>query len=116
MDAKTIQTIIDETAYVRMGGSAEGKLCDYISCFAMEQGVGIEVKQDVCSRDSVPFADQGIPASSFAGIAASNIVSDHNSVDTMAVMGVNRWFRTWSSPSAWQMHSTVLWSEKCRTI
>ena len=66
--------------------TAEEKLCHYISYYAMEQGFGIEVKQDVYSSDSTPFADQGIPAVSFARIAPQNTATIHNRYDTMAVM------------------------------
>ena len=66
--------------------TAEEKLCNYISYFGMEQGFGISVSQDVYSSDSTPFADQGIPAVSFARIAPSNTATIHNSYDTVAVM------------------------------
>ena len=66
--------------------TAEEKLCHYISYFGMEQGFGISVSQDVYSSDSTPFADQGIPAVSFARIAPSNTATIHNSYDTVAVM------------------------------
>jgi len=66
--------------------TAEEKLCNYISYFASEVGFGIEVKQDVYSSDSTPFADKGIPAVSFARIAPQNTATIHNSYDTPAVM------------------------------
>jgi len=66
--------------------TAEEKLCHYLTYFAMEKGFGITGKQDVYSSDSTPFADQGIPAVSFARIAPQNTATIHNSYDTMAVM------------------------------
>ena len=66
--------------------TAEEKLCHYISYFASEQGFGMEVKQDVYSSDSTPFADKGVPAVSFARIAPQNTATIHNSYDTAAVM------------------------------
>ena len=66
--------------------TAEEKLCNYIEYFASELGFGIEVKQDVYSSDSTPFADKGIPAVSFARIAPHNTATIHNSYDTIAVM------------------------------
>jgi hypothetical protein len=52
----------------------------------MEQGFGCKPYQDVYSSDSTPFADNGIPAVSFARIAPGNTATIHNSYDTMAVM------------------------------
>ncbi len=66
--------------------TAEEKLCHYISYLASELGFGIEGKQDVYSSDSTPFADQGVPAVSFARIAPANTASYHNSYDTLALM------------------------------
>ena len=66
--------------------TAEEKLCHYISYLGSEMGFGVEVKQDVYSSDSTPFADRGIPAVSFARIAPGNTASFHNRYDTMAVM------------------------------
>ena len=66
--------------------TAEEKLCGYISYLGDELGFGIQVKQDVYSSDSTPFADKGIPAVSFARIAPRNTATIHNSYDTLAVM------------------------------
>ena len=66
--------------------TAEEKLCHYISYLGSEMGFGVEVRQDVYSSDSTPFADQGVPAVSFARIAPHNTASYHNRYDTLAVM------------------------------
>ncbi len=66
--------------------TAEEKLVGYIEYFGAEQGFPISVRQDVYSSDSTPFADQGVPAVSFARIAPHNTATIHNSYDTMAVM------------------------------
>ncbi len=66
--------------------TAEEKLCHYIEYFGNELGFGIQVKQDVYSSDSTPFADKGIPAISFARIAPQNTATIHNSYDTKALM------------------------------
>ena len=50
--------------------TGEEKLCHYISYLGDELGFPVEVKQDVYSSDSTPFADKGIPAVSFARIAS----------------------------------------------
>ena len=66
--------------------TAEEKLCHYISYLGNELGFSIDGKQDVYSSDSTPFADQGVPAVSFARIAPQNTATIHNSYDTIAVM------------------------------
>ena len=66
--------------------TGEEKLCHYISYLGDELGFPVEVKQDVYSSDSTPFADKGVPAVSFARIAPGNTATIHNSYDTMALM------------------------------
>lgn len=66
--------------------TAEDRLMHYIEYLAMERGFGLKASQDVYSSDSTPFADQGIPAVSFARIAPNNTATIHNSYDTMALM------------------------------
>ena len=66
--------------------TSEEKLVHYINYFSAEKGFGIGAYQDVYSSDSTPFADQGIPAVSFARIAPHNTATIHNSYDTAAVM------------------------------
>jgi hypothetical protein len=53
---------------------------------ASELGFGCSAYQDVYSSDSTPFADNGIPAISFARIAPGNAATIHNSYDTPDVM------------------------------
>ena len=66
--------------------TTEEALTHYIKYLGLERGFGIKVSQDVYSSDSTPFADNGIPAVSFARIAPSNTATIHNSYDTAAVM------------------------------
>ena len=66
--------------------TGEEKLCHYISYMGDELGFPVEVKQDVYSSDSTPFADKGVPAVSFARIAPHNTATIHNSYDTLALM------------------------------
>lgn len=66
--------------------TGEEKLCHYISYLGDELGFPVEVKQDVYSSDSTPFADKGVPAVSFARIAPPNTATIHNCYDTMALM------------------------------
>ena len=66
--------------------TSEDKLVNYLQYFSMEQGFGCKAYQDVYSSDSTPFADQGVPAVSFARSAPSSTATIHNSYDTAAVM------------------------------
>ena len=66
--------------------TSEDKLVHYIEYLASELGVSMEARQGVYSSDSTPFADQGIPAVSFARIAPPNTASIHNRFDTIDLM------------------------------
>lgn len=66
--------------------TGEEKLVSYIEYFAAEQGFGIGVRQGVYSSDSSPMADAGIPAVSFARLAANNTGTIHNRYDTLKLM------------------------------
>lgn len=66
--------------------TCENKLVDYVTYMGYELGRGISVRQDVYSSDSTPFADNGVPAITFARSAPGNTATIHNSYDTVAVM------------------------------
>ncbi len=66
--------------------TSEEKLVHFIEYFASINGWGINVKQDVYSSDSTPFADKGIPAVSFARMAPGNTANVHTRYDTEEVM------------------------------
>ena len=66
--------------------SAEEALVSYIRYFAAQRGWGIAARQGVYSSDSTPFADKGVPAVSFARIAASGQAVIHERYDTMALL------------------------------
>ena len=66
--------------------TGEEKLVSYIEYFANELGFGIDVRQGVYSSDSSPMADVGIPAVSFARLAANNTGTIHNRYDTLKLM------------------------------
>ena len=66
--------------------TGEEKLVSYIEYFAGEMGFGIGVRQGVYSSDSSPMADVGIPAVSFARLAANQTATIHNSYDTLKLM------------------------------
>jgi hypothetical protein len=66
--------------------TAEMPLVNYVSYMGAEVGFSIRAYQDVYSSDSTPFADRGVPAISFARIAAHELAPIHNSYDTAAVL------------------------------
>lgn len=70
--------------------TSEEKLVHFIQYHAAITGCGINVKQDVYSSDSTPFADQGIPAVSFARMAPANTATVHNRYDTEKVMSAEQ--------------------------
>ncbi len=66
--------------------TSEEALVGYIRYFSGETGFGVKAYQDVYSSDSTPFADQSVPAVSFARVAPPNTATIHNRYDTPAVM------------------------------
>ncbi len=70
--------------------TSEEALVSYIRYFSGELGFPVKPCQDVYSSDSTPFADQGVPAVSFARIAPQNTATIHNRYDTPAVMRVEQ--------------------------
>lgn len=70
--------------------TSEEKLMHYIEYLAAEVGFGMYPVQDVYSSDSTPFADQGIPAVSFARLATSNVATIHNRYDTIELMSAEQ--------------------------
>ena len=66
--------------------TTEDALVQYLNYMGNEVGFGIKPYQDVYSSDSTPFADNGVPAVSFARIAPPPTGTIHNSYDTMALM------------------------------
>ena len=68
--------------------TSEKALCEYISYFGKEVGFAVRAYQDVYSSDSTPFADNGIPAVSFARIAPKETATIHNSHDTAKIISI----------------------------
>ena len=70
--------------------SAEDALVSYIRYFAAEEGFGIAARQGVYSSDSTPFADQGVPAVSFARMAPGSQATIHNRYDRPEVLSAEQ--------------------------
>ena len=62
--------------------SAEEKLANYVEYMGAELGFAIKPRVGVYSSDSTPFADNGVPALSFARIASPNCAPIHCRYDT----------------------------------
>ena len=70
--------------------SAEDKLLHYIEYFCALRGWGLQGRQDVYSSDSTPFADNGVPALSFARIAPKSQATIHNRYDTRELLSTEQ--------------------------
>lgn len=57
--------------------TAENCLVDYINYIACDHNFSINVKQDIYSSDSTPFADKGVPAVSFCRFGAQGAAFIH---------------------------------------
>lgn len=57
--------------------TSENCLVDYINYLACEAGFSINVKQDIYSSDSTPFADKGVPAVSFCRFGSQGAAFIH---------------------------------------
>ena len=74
-----------------MGGfhavcTTEDKLVSYIEYMANEVGFPLAARPGVYSSDSTPFADNGVPAVSFARLAPGNTAAGHCRYDTLEVL------------------------------
>ena len=60
--------------------TGEQSAADYINGLMLENGLAVEVKQDIYSSDCIPFADKGIPAFNFMrfGIGGASFIHDRN--------------------------------------
>jgi len=70
--------------------SAEEKLAHYISYMGFELGFPVDAKTGVYSSDSTPFADNGVPALSFARTVATAVAPIHCRYDTIDVLSMER--------------------------
>ncbi len=60
--------------------TGEQSAASYIDGLMLENGLAVEVKQDIYSSDCIPFADRGIPAFNFMrfGIGGASFIHDRN--------------------------------------
>jgi Zn-dependent M28 family amino/carboxypeptidase len=70
--------------------TTENALVSYVGYMADELGFQVKAYQDVYSSDSTPFADNGIPAISFARLAGKESATIHNSYDTAKIINAKQ--------------------------
>lgn len=70
--------------------SAEEKLTNYISYLAAELGFPVAARTGVYSSDSTAFADKGVPALSFARIAANGVAPIHCRYDLPELLSMDQ--------------------------
>ncbi len=63
--------------------TSEERLVNFLSYFSEINGFALEAKQGVYSSDSTPFADNGVPAISFARISAQGGAAIHSRKDVI---------------------------------
>ncbi|MBQ7337579.1 MAG: Zn-dependent exopeptidase M28 [Clostridia bacterium] len=66
--------------------TCEMALVHYLTYMGNELGFQVKAYQDVYSSDSTPFADNGVPAVSFARATGREIAPIHTTYDTAAVL------------------------------
>lgn len=66
--------------------TSEKALVDYVSYLGLEKGFQVSPYQDVYSSDSTPFADNGVPAISFARSSPRECATIHNGYDTYEII------------------------------
>ena len=63
--------------------TSEACLVDYVNYMACDTNFSINVKQDIYSSDSVPFADKGVPAINFCRFGPQGAAFIHNRHDVI---------------------------------
>ena len=74
--------------------SSEESLVSYINYLGKEVGFNIAAKQGVYSSDSTPFADNGVPALSFARLAPRGGAEIHSRKDVMDFLDSKNYYET----------------------
>ena len=74
--------------------TAEESLCSVISFLYKELGHPMTVMQEICSSDSIPFADKGIPSVNFLRRAANNSSQIHCRYDVIDIISADALERT----------------------
>ena len=74
--------------------TAEESLCSVITFLYKELGHPMTVMQEICSSDSSPFADKGIPSVNFLRRAANNSSQIHCRYDVIDIISADALERT----------------------
>lgn len=74
--------------------TAEEALVNYLKYYSKQVGFPLEVRQGVYSSDSTPFADNGIPAMSFARASKPGGAQIHSRRDVIDYLSEDNYYRT----------------------
>lgn len=74
--------------------TAEESLVSFTEYLLKIAGLSAEVKQDIYSSDSIPFADSGVPAINFLRSGAEGAAYIHNRHDTMEFLSAGALLKT----------------------
>ncbi|MBQ3490622.1 MAG: M28 family peptidase [Clostridia bacterium] len=74
--------------------TGEEALCNYITYLYKELGHPMNVLQEICSSDSIPFADKGIPCVNFLRKGAKNTYQIHCRHDVIDILSAEAMERT----------------------
>ena len=74
--------------------TSEMSLVNYIKYLSAEVGFAIMPRQGVYSSDSTPFADNGVPALSFARLAPQGGAQIHSRKDVIDFLSENNYYKT----------------------
>jgi hypothetical protein len=77
---------------VRVTG--EASLCHALDFMKKEIGYATDIKQDIYSSDSIPFADKGIPGVNFIRTAADGTTRVHTRYDVISQVDPAKMART----------------------
>ena len=74
--------------------TANNSLVNYINYLGCEKGFAIKARQGVYSSDSTPFADNGVPALSFARISPQGGAVIHSRKDVIDYLEEDNYYKT----------------------
>ena len=74
--------------------TSNNSLVNYINYLGCEKGFAIKARQGVYSSDSTPFADNGVPALSFARIAPQGGAVIHSRKDVIDYLEEDNYYKS----------------------
>lgn len=74
--------------------TTEKSVASYINSLGLEEGFAIKARQGVYSSDSTPFADNNVPAISFARLSPTVGARIHSRLDVLEVLDSKNYYKT----------------------